>query len=243
MCDVILLQGDNKYQQNWLYFTDISIFSPANTGGHVLDSDRYIRVLLAMVLAGLAAAIKRITVAMYFGKKTVRKWSLVETYKTFPALVSQSELYDFKGVYKPRLDKISADIFIIAQVAELASEADQLAGVAKREHESINETVTKRNLGGTMSDVKWGSIAELGVLEESDDVSQEGQVDANLDEVDVPTAKDVASDSLTSSEGDDGNDNSDSDSDEDDESGSDKVNEITKPLRDTQWLPVKLREL
>jgi mannose/fructose-specific phosphotransferase system component IIA len=86
ICDVILLEGDNAYQQNWLYFTDISIFSPANTGGRILHSDRYIRVLAAMVLASLAEAIKRITVAMYFGKKTVRKWPLVETYEFFSAL-------------------------------------------------------------------------------------------------------------------------------------------------------------
>jgi hypothetical protein len=140
-------------------------------------------------------------------------------------VISQSESYEFIGVYKPRLDKISADIFIIAQVAELASEADQLAGVARRENETINETALKRNLCGTMNDVKWGSIAQLGVLEESDDVSHEGGADKRIDEADKPSAEDVENRSLTTSEGDDGNHDSDIDSDEgdDDESGSDKV--------------------
>ena len=71
---MILLEGDNNYQQNWLYFADILIFSPANKGGHILYSAQYIRVLIAMLVAGLATAVKRITIAMYFGKKTVRTW-------------------------------------------------------------------------------------------------------------------------------------------------------------------------
>jgi hypothetical protein len=81
---MILLEGDKNYQQNWLYFSDILIFSPANKGGHVLYSAQYIRVLVAMVVAGLATAIKRVTIALYFGKTTVRTWSLVETFYSFP---------------------------------------------------------------------------------------------------------------------------------------------------------------
>lgn len=129
------------------------------------------------------------------------------------------------------MDKISADIFVIAQVAKLASEADHLVGVAKSSNASINKTVQMRDLPGTMSDAsaKWGSITQLRVLEESDQISQEGQADANLDEVDDPSdislsapneekesMKEVEADSLTCSDGDDGNDDSDIDSDEDD---------------------------
>jgi hypothetical protein len=124
------------------------------------------------------------------------------------------------------LDKISADIFIIAQVAELASEADQLADVANREHETINEAVTKRNLGGTLNDfVKWGSIADLGVSDGLDDVSQEGHADTNIDVADEPSVEVDEDDSLTTSGGDAGNGDSDTDSDKDDEkdTGSDKV--------------------
>jgi hypothetical protein len=32
ICAMILLKGDKNYQQNWLYFSDILIFSPATTG-------------------------------------------------------------------------------------------------------------------------------------------------------------------------------------------------------------------
>lgn len=89
-CAVFLLEGDNNFQQNWLYFADIPIFSPANKGGHVLYSAQYIRVLVAMVVVGLATAIKRITIAMYFGKKTVRKWFVCRNVLNLPALFSQS---------------------------------------------------------------------------------------------------------------------------------------------------------
>ena len=71
--DMILLHGDDKFEQNWLYWTDIELFTPANRGGTVLHSDLYRRILLATVIAGVATAIKRTALALYFGKKTVRK--------------------------------------------------------------------------------------------------------------------------------------------------------------------------
>lgn len=133
------------------------------------------------------------------------------------------------------MDKISADIFIIAQAAKLASEADHLVAVAMSTHESI-KTVKMRDLPRAMKDAnaKWGSIARLPVSEESDQISQEGQVDANVEvndtsdvflsapNVEKESMKDVEPDSLTSSDMDAGSDNSDIDSneDDDDETGS-----------------------
>lgn len=121
---------------------------------------------------------------------------------------------------------------MIAQVAKLASKADHLVPFETNTHESIDKKVRMRDLSGAMKDAnaKWGSITQLRVSEESDQISQGEQVDANLDEVDglsdvclsapnieKESMKDVEPDSLASSNTDDGNDDSDVDSNEDDD--------------------------
>jgi hypothetical protein len=69
MLDMVLLHGDNVFQQHWLHFTGIRIYAAANSGSYILFSDDYLRVLLGMVLAGLATTFKRTLVTLYFGKR------------------------------------------------------------------------------------------------------------------------------------------------------------------------------
>ena len=71
--DMLLLHGDNEFQQHWLYFTGIRIYSTANSGSYILASESYLRVLLAMVVAGVATAVKRTAVTIYFGKRNFGK--------------------------------------------------------------------------------------------------------------------------------------------------------------------------
>jgi len=93
---MFLVHGMTKFQQHWLFWTDISLYSEADSG--VLDSTVYLRVLWSMMLAGWATAAKRTAVAMYFGKRTY-------------------------GEFKPRLESILKDIILLSEVSELAQEA------------------------------------------------------------------------------------------------------------------------
>jgi hypothetical protein len=135
--DLILLYGDNEFMVNWWFWTDIKLFSPENQGGSILMSNIYLRLLLAMIMAGVATAIKRTTLALYFGKKTVLN-------------------------YKPRMEKILADMAVLSDVGELASEADDLVAAASDKNVSISATVTKavgREELGVSSE--WKQQAEL----------------------------------------------------------------------------------
>jgi hypothetical protein len=73
--DLFLLHGDNKFQTHWLYWTKFEIYSEANSGSYILSSDLYLRVLLAMLMAGIAASVKRTVVAVYFGRRTFGTFS------------------------------------------------------------------------------------------------------------------------------------------------------------------------
>ena len=72
--DMILLHGDNEFQQHWFYWTGIQIYSKGNSGSYILASESYLRFLLAMVVAGLATSVKRTAVTIYFGKRNFGKF-------------------------------------------------------------------------------------------------------------------------------------------------------------------------
>mmetsp|Transcript_21059 Transcript_21059/g.31242 ORF Transcript_21059/g.31242 Transcript_21059/m.31242 type:complete len:1002 (-) Transcript_21059:137-3142(-) len=98
--DCILLHGNNEFQKNWLFWTDLDIFSDANPGSELLQSDFYFRVLMAAMLAGALHAVKRTYVALYFGRRT---------------------FLDFK----PKLEKILADLVLVTEIADLVTELEQ----------------------------------------------------------------------------------------------------------------------
>jgi hypothetical protein len=68
--NLFLLHGDGTFQTHWLYWTGFEIYSKANSGSYILSSDLYLRVLLTMLMAGVAASVKRTVVAVYFGRRT-----------------------------------------------------------------------------------------------------------------------------------------------------------------------------
>jgi hypothetical protein len=68
--DLFLLHGNNTFQTHWFYWTGWAIYSEGNSGSYILYSDLYLRVLLSMLMAGIAASVKRTVVAVYFGRRT-----------------------------------------------------------------------------------------------------------------------------------------------------------------------------
>ncbi|KAL7573195.1 hypothetical protein ACA910_018852 [Epithemia clementina (nom. ined.)] len=98
---MILLHGNNDFQLHWLYWTGWQIYR-TQTGTDIIASPTYLRVLIAMVVAGLATTTKRAAVAVYFGRR-----QLVE--------------------FKPRLEKLLGDIVLLSEVATLGEEAELVA--------------------------------------------------------------------------------------------------------------------
>lgn len=104
---LFVLHGDSAFIHHWLYFTGIRLYSSANSGSYILNSDQYLRALIGMVLAGLATSVKRTLVTLYFGTRSIQ-------------------------IYKPKLEEILNDIIVISEVAELAAEADLLSDENER---------------------------------------------------------------------------------------------------------------
>jgi hypothetical protein len=217
--DLFLLHGDDKFKQNWLYFSVVPIFSPLNKGGrHILESKLYLRILVAMMTAGFLTAVKRTIVAFYLGQRTFVN-------------------------YKPRLEKILADISIITEIAELANEADVIAEMKVEAHSSISEAVAAKKRSGMLSGVQWKSLKEFGPPKTSNQDRTDSDLDVvssgtlSLDHTGQVSARDkdeVQSDDLTDSDGSEDEKDSDSESDERSNDGDpslidNAVHDSTKP--------------
>jgi len=94
----ILMHGSAPYNESWLYFTDIEMFSDNRDDG-ISNSELYKEVLLSMVLAGVATSIKRTILALYLGKRVYIH-------------------------YKPKLEKLMVDMLLLTEVAELGNALD-----------------------------------------------------------------------------------------------------------------------
>lgn len=70
---MVFLHGDDAFSQHWLHFTGIKIFTVANSGSYIINSSPYLRVLIGMLLAGIATSLKRTIVTLYFGKRSFGK--------------------------------------------------------------------------------------------------------------------------------------------------------------------------
>lgn len=119
--------------------------------------------------------------------------------------------------YRPRLEKLLADILLITEVAEVASEADVIAKMTEEKNSSINEAVAEKKRAGMLSTVKWKSLKEFGgpskssSQDQSDsDLISSGSISLGASQSEAKSEDDELTDSNESAGG---NDASDSDAD------------------------------
>lgn len=142
--DLLILEGKSDFERHWFYFLPFKIYNhEGDSGSYILSSDYYIRLLLSMMLAGIATAMKRTTVAMYFGRRT-----FVE--------------------FKPRLEKLLKEVVLVSELAALAEEAEIAASEEEEIHIAINRGLPHHDSGGgggnnnnhkvkILGDVSWNN--------------------------------------------------------------------------------------
>lgn len=145
---LMLLEGSSQFERHWLYVSPFALYSTTttnstavadggnisnNSGSYVLTSEYYIRLLLSMMLAGFATAIKRTAVAMYFGRRT-----FVE--------------------FKPRLERLLKDVVLVTEIAALAEEAEIVA----EEEEQQKKLAARRQSRGVLKDTGHNKVNLLG---------------------------------------------------------------------------------
>jgi hypothetical protein len=67
--DLLLLQGNSKFDYHWLYWTGIRIYAEGNSGSYIISSETYLRILLAAVLIAVMTTLKRTMSTLYFGRR------------------------------------------------------------------------------------------------------------------------------------------------------------------------------
>ena len=74
LVDLGMLFGHGRFARHWLYWQNtIDMLNETNPSGLTNIHGIYSRILIAFIVAGIAAAVKRVLLATYFGKKTCRK--------------------------------------------------------------------------------------------------------------------------------------------------------------------------
>lgn len=145
----------HAFAKNWLFYLDIPMLSEANG---FLESEIYLRSLLAAIFAGIVTAIKRTYLALYMGRRT----------------------FDH---YKPQLEQLMINIVLIAHIADLASETETpefAEALALCEESTV--PLSQRGRGRESmrkSDKKWSDIKfEQKDKKKApvDDSSEEGSV-------------------------------------------------------------------
>jgi len=140
--DLFLIQGDKPFETHWLYWTGLRIYTSANSGVYILDSEFYLRFLVSAIFLGLASSIKRTVLAIRFGKRQLGTSSCV-----YSLYVSMLVLFSLRNTptlhfanssifvrshcilveFKPQLEKILQEISLISEISYIAQESEALA--------------------------------------------------------------------------------------------------------------------
>lgn len=123
-----LLFGNSEFDRHWLFFW--TVVSRVDSGAIVLRSDIYMRILVSMIIAGLATAGKRTFLVLRFGRR-----QFVE--------------------FKPRLERIIKEVIVVSEVATIAEELFKMdeTGRDLDETEVKNATADRRT-----SRVGWKGV-------------------------------------------------------------------------------------
>ena len=116
--NIMLLHGHHVFSKHWLYWTNLRIFTVEYNpdGDGILQSEKYGRLLFAMVFVGLVSAIKRTTVALFLSRRML-------------------------GNYKQQLERLMSKVQLLAGVAGLATETEKpgFAELLEDVHENADE--------------------------------------------------------------------------------------------------------
>jgi hypothetical protein len=138
--DCCLLQGNNAFQNHWLYQTGWDVYSmKAASGLTLLTSESYLRFLVCMIVAGTATVIKRTLMAISFGQRQY-------------------------GTFKPRLEKLLLDVVLLNEVASLSAQASLMHA----EMNPMEEKTSRKKKKG-LQDVTWSSVRVESALDESEE--------------------------------------------------------------------------
>ncbi|KAL7548908.1 hypothetical protein ACHAWF_012175 [Thalassiosira exigua] len=103
LLNFLLIQDGHEptrpFFNNWLFFTDIEMFTADNLSGGIVHGANYERFLYSLIIAGVATSLKRTIMALYLGKR----------------------IYVH---YKPKLEHLLKSMILLTEVAELGSSLD-----------------------------------------------------------------------------------------------------------------------
>ena len=91
---LFLLHGTHKFQKNWFLFITFG-FDNAEGESYVniLETGEYVRIWVALIVAGIVTSAKRTVVAMYFGRRTFSAYTIMLICKLSFACVDISSLF------------------------------------------------------------------------------------------------------------------------------------------------------
>lgn len=133
------------------------------------------------------------------------------------------------------MEKLLADILLITEVAEVASEADVIAKMTEERNSSVNEAVAEKKRAGMLQNVQWKSLREFGgpqmssSRDQSDiDLISSGSMSLEASQFEGMNVEDDLTDSDESARGNDSESESDENNDADPSTAENEVGDSTK---------------
>lgn len=128
MWQMILLHGPPAYNRHWLYRQDLfKIFNEDNPAATIITNIWYLRVLIAMIILGVAVMFKRVYISLSLGKKKY-------------------------VAYGPQMESIMRKVLLLSEVAMLAEELEYSSyneQKSKPKHSKTKKTPMKKSgVGG-----------------------------------------------------------------------------------------------
>jgi hypothetical protein len=198
--DMLILYGNGPFQSHWLYWTDIELYTIANSGQYILSSEVYLRILICMIVAGMVATAKRMFFTIQFGRRMLGAFlqSIVSSIvNEFAYVFLHRSVYGMTDDFKPRLETLLADMVLVSEIADVAVEAENLS-IESLQGEDINSgkglhlTVHKSAPKAAM----WSSVSYEKIEDEETDVPATPKQTTNQTEKGRPILRRSASGSF-----------------------------------------------
>mmetsp|Transcript_11162 Transcript_11162/g.23203 ORF Transcript_11162/g.23203 Transcript_11162/m.23203 type:complete len:1213 (+) Transcript_11162:72-3710(+) len=116
------LYGNHEFAKHWLFWQDmLDIFNEVNPVDGVTDDNFYFRLLMVMIFIGVTVSLKRLTIALYLGRRTVEHFGV-------------------------ELEKLMAKMILIGEVANLAKSIENRNALIEGPLSPLNHEIDDEKL-------------------------------------------------------------------------------------------------
>jgi len=131
------LYGNHEFAKHWLFWQDmLDIFNEVNPVDGVTDDNFYFRLLMVMIFIGVTVSLKRLTIALYLGRRTVEHFGV-------------------------ELEKLMAKMILIGEVSNLARDIEGRNSIFEVPMSPLNDEIDDAKIVRFREFVQSNDISDI----------------------------------------------------------------------------------